>query len=87
MIPNKSFFGDPSVASHLAIFAQRVWSAQEVQRFSVLTDIIESLENFQNFEPGTRAAVIALSASNLGISQMHFYVIEFHAGLGGACDG
>lgn len=48
-----------------------------------LTDIIQALEDFQYFEPATKAAAIALYASELGIGQLHFYMISLHAGLGG----
>ncbi len=47
-----------------------------------LTDIIQALEDFQYFEPATRAAAIALYASELGIAQLHFYAIALHSGLG-----
>jgi hypothetical protein len=49
-----------------------------------LTKIIEALEAFQSFEPDTRAAAIALFASDLGIAALHFYAIALYAGLGGA---
>lgn len=51
--------------------------------FPELIYIIQALENFQDFEPEVRAAAIALRASELGVCQMHFYAIAFHAGLGG----
>jgi hypothetical protein len=40
------------------------------------------LENFEDSDLNIRAAAIALRATELGINQMHFYAIAFHAGLG-----
>lgn len=53
-------------------------------KFLGLTTIIETLENFQVFEPGIRAVAIALYASELNIAQIHFYAIALYASLGGA---
>jgi HKD family nuclease len=47
-----------------------------------ITTIIEALENFEDSDLNIRAAAIALRATELGINQMHFYAIAFHAGLG-----
>ena len=47
-----------------------------------LTSIVEALEAFQHFEPKVRAVAIALRASQLSVSQLHFYMIAIHAGLG-----
>jgi hypothetical protein len=49
-----------------------------------LTKIVEGLEAFQGFEPDIKAAAIALYASELGITTLHFYLISLYAGLGGA---
>lgn len=49
-----------------------------------LTKIIEALEAFQGFELDTRAAAIALHASELDVATLHFYAIALYAGLGGA---
>lgn len=47
-----------------------------------LTCLVETLENFQNFEPTVRRFAIALHATELGISELHCYRIEAaHAGL------
>lgn len=48
-----------------------------------LTQIIEALEAFQEFEPDTKAAAIALYASELDVATLHFYAIALYAGLGG----
>ena len=53
------------------------------REFPALSDIIQALENFQDFEPSIRTAAIALHASELSVCQLHFYVIALHAGLGG----
>ena len=50
-----------------------------------LTLIIEALEAFQDFSPTIRTAAIALCASELNISQLHFYAIALYADLGGEC--
>lgn len=51
---------------------------------SSLTNIIEVLEFFEDFDPIVRAAAISLRASELKINPSHFYAIALHAGLGGA---
>lgn len=83
MISKISSFGDPLVAPSRFIFTQLPYPAQGYREFPDLSDIIQTLENFRDFEPAVRATAIALRASELGISQMHFYVIALHAGLGG----
>ncbi len=55
-------------------------STPDQQLIPSLTDIIDALQAFQ---PSVRAAAIALYASEIGISQMHFYAIALHANLGG----
>lgn len=47
-----------------------------------LTKIIEALEAFQTFESDTRSAAVALYASELGITTLHFYAVALYAGLG-----
>lgn len=82
MFPENSAFGDLLIAPSHPSVAQINLAPQEIQWFSGLSDIIQALENFQDFEPAARTAAIALQASELGISQMHFYAIALHAGLG-----
>lgn len=48
-----------------------------------LTDLIVALESFQNFAPALRRFAIALYATELGISEIHFYTIAAHADLVG----
>ena len=55
---------------------------QELQEFSALTNVIEALEAFQDFDNVVKTAAIALRASELGVAQLHFYAIALHAGLG-----
>lgn len=41
-----------------------------------LTEVIEALETFNNFESTIRKSAIALYASELGINKLHFYMIS-----------
>lgn len=101
MISKISSFGDLSeVALFAHIVSSNPDATQEVRRMPAyspaptqgyrglpkLSDIIEALENFQDFEPAVRTTAIALYASELGVCQMHFYMIAatLTAGLGGA---
>lgn len=76
-------FSEADLASSRPIVVQIGQAPQEIQWVSKLTDIIQALENFQDFEPAVRATAIALYASELGVSQLHFYAIALHTGLGG----
>ena len=58
-------------------------SLHKYWEFPELSDIVQSLESFQHFETAIRATAIALRASELGVSQIHFYAIALHAGSGG----
>ena len=84
MFPEIFPFGDLLVAPSRSIVAHISQAPQEIQWVLKLTDIIQALENFQDFEPAVRTAVIALRASELGVCQMHFYAITLHADLRGA---
>lgn len=83
MFPEIFPFGDLLVAPSHPSIAHINLAPQEIQWVSGLTDIVQALENFQDFEPEVRVAAIALYASELGICQMHFYAIALHTGLGG----
>ncbi len=56
---------------------------QELQKLSALTNVIEALEAFQDFDNVVKTAAIALRASEMGLTQLHFYAIALHAGLEG----
>lgn len=83
MISNIQNSSEPLVASSFFIFAQAPIPTQGYRALPDLTDIIEALENFQDFEPAARATALTLHASELGISQMHFYALTLHADLRG----
>lgn len=78
-------------AAHSSIIPRQDEIEQESRDFPktaatapCLTDILLALEVFQDFESPVREAAIAFCASEMGISQMHFYVLSFYAaGLGG----
>lgn len=48
-----------------------------------LTSLVDTVENFWHFDPVIRETAIALHASELNISELHFYAIALHAGLEG----
>ena len=56
-------------------------STSNQDRVYCLTSVIEALKSFQDFDPNIRAAAIALHAQELGIGELHFYVIAHLAGL------
>lgn len=84
MISNIQNSGEPLVAPSPFIFAQLPYPAQGYRELPGLSDIIQALENFQDFETAVKSSEIALHALELGVCQLHFYAMALHAGLGGA---